>query len=84
MAPLDSNLLYIKSQFTRNMHALNTHYFSFPQFKNKSRAQLCHGSEVCAQKQDYYPKINVQQLYACWKYFSITTASWITEHSMEK
>lgn len=50
MAPLDFNLLYIKSQFTGKMRALipaATHF----QFKDKSRehAKLCAYTEVYVQ-----------------------------------
>lgn len=45
MAPLDFNLLYIKSQFTVNMNALNTHEYSFTNFENEeegAHAKLFH------------------------------------------
>ena len=68
------------------MNALNTHNYSFPLFQNKSRehTQWSFTGVKCTYKRmTPLSWINVQQLFHHWKYYSITTASWYSEHSIE-
>lgn len=79
MVLLDFNLLYIKSQFTGNMNALNSHSDSFPHFRKRSREHRQSSSpewSVHTKARLYYLKINVQQLLREWKYYIITWACW--------